>query len=242
MTLVDELHYLGLNKTEARVYLYLLENGTASPTQIAKGAGILRTNSYHVIQSLLAQHLIQATPSGKRQAYSASDPESFYQAIETKKQAITRVLPDLRGLYTTQKHKPKIQFYEGIEQIIQVYSRSLEAKEIFAIGSTNTLGKVLPDFYKRYVSLVKEKNIFFRDLLTSASQKTTGPYMKSILKGMYEVKYLPKKHEDIPTDLLIWNHSIAHITLEEPYFATVITSPLLARTMRTVFWTLWEAL
>ena len=66
--------------------------------------------------------------------------------------------------------------------------------------------------------------------------------MKALLKGLYDVKYLPEKHGDIPTDLLIWNDSIAHITLEEPFFATVITNPLLARTMRTLFQTLWEEL
>lgn len=238
----DDLRGLGLNKSEAMVYLFLLENGASSPAQIAKGAGILRTNSYHVLQSLQAQGLVQAAPIGKRQAYIARDPESLYQSIETKKQAIQRILPDLRGLYTTQKHKPKIQFYDGADQLTQAYWRSLEAKEIFAIGSTNSLELVLPDLYRRYVQAVKERGIFFRDLLTHSSQEKAGPYMKSILKGMYELKYLPKKHGDIPTDLLIWNDTIAHITLEEPYFATVTTSPLLARTMRTLFWTVWESL
>lgn len=242
MPLLDDLRGLGLNKTEASAYLYLLENGASTPAQIAKGTGMLRTNTYHVIQSLLAQNLIQTTPSGKRLAYIARDPESLYQSIETKKQAISRILPDLRGLYTTQKHKPKIQFYDGLEQLTQAYWRSLEAKEVFAIGSTNTLEAVLPDLYHRYVSEVKDRQIFFRDLLTHPSHAKTGPYMKSILKGMYELKYLPKKHGDIPTDLLIWNDTIAHITLEEPYFATVITSPLLAKTMRTLFWIVWETL
>ncbi|MBP9762868.1 hypothetical protein KBD34_04605 [Patescibacteria group bacterium] len=85
MPLLEELRDLGLNKTEAVTYLFLLENGASSPAQIAKGTGILRTNSYHIIQSLLAQNLIQATPHGKRQAYIARDPEALYQSIETKK-------------------------------------------------------------------------------------------------------------------------------------------------------------
>lgn len=242
MPLLEELRQLGLNKTEAATYLFLLENGASSPAQIAKGTGILRTNSYHIIQSLLAQNLIQATPAGKRQAYIARDPEALYQSIETKKQAITRILPDLRGLYTTQKHKPKIQFYDGLEQLKEVYWRSLEAKEVFAIGSTNTLDAVLPDVYRRYIQAVHDRGIFFHDLLTNPSQSKTGPYMKNKLKGMYEVKYLPKQHQDLPTDLLIWNDSIAHVTLEAPYFATVITSPLLAQTMRSLFWTIWERL
>jgi hypothetical protein len=75
----------------------------------------------------------------------------------------------------------------------------------------------------------------FHDVLTYASKQKAGPEMKDVLKGLYDVQYLPVKYDDIPTDLLIWNDSMAHITLQEPFFATILTSPLLARTMRTLF-------
>lgn len=243
MELIASLRDVGFNKTEAAVYLFLLENGLSSPAQIAKGTGILRTNAYHVLQQLSAQSLIHIQQVGKRKAYVARDPESLYQSIDTKREAIGRILPDLRGLYTTQRHKPKVQFYEGYEQVSEVYWRSLEAKEIFAIGSTKSLNAALPTVYDRYMNEVKRRGIIFHDLLTHASRTETGPKMQEILKGLYDVHYLPSiAHEDdIPTDLLIWNQSIAHITLEQPLFATVITSPLIARTMRMLFRVIQEA-
>ena len=240
--LADAIHSIGLNRTETTIYLFLLEQGLSTPTQIAKGTGILRTNCYHVLQSLEAQGLIQREARGKRQAYLARDPEAFYQGIERKRETIARILPDLRGLYTVQKNKPKIQFYEGIEQIKEVYMRSLKAQEIYAIGSTHALSKQLQDVYKWYVRQVKERKIVFHDILTHASRDESGPFMQALLKGMYDMKYLPAKYGDIPTDLLIWDDCIAHITLEEPVFATVITSPLLARTMRTLFQVIHERL
>ena len=242
MLFTDELRSLGLTKTEAVVYLFLLENGVSSPAQISKGTGILRTNCYHILQSLEAQSLIHAQAAGKRQAYLARDPESLFQSIEQKRETINRILPDLRGLYTTQKHKPKIQFYEGLDQITQVYWRSLEGKEVFANGSTHTLSSVLPDHYQRYIQEVKSRRMIFHDVLTHASKEKAGPVMQEILKGLYDVQYLPAKYADVPTDLLVWNDSIAHITLQEPYFATIITSPLIAKTMRTMFLVIREGL
>lgn len=235
MILEQELKLLGLTKTEAAVYLFLLENGVSSPSRIAKGAGILRTNCYHILQSLEAQGLIRPQLTGKRQSYLARDPESLYQSIEAKRETVGRILPDLRGLYTTQKHKPKVQFYEGLDQITEAYWRSLEAKEIFAIGSTHTLSNVLPDLYGKYIQEVKKRGIVFHDLLTHASKQKAGPVMQDVLKGLYDMRYVPEQYGDIPTDLLMWNDSIAHITLEEPFFATVITSPLIAKTMKTLF-------
>ncbi|MBP6944690.1 hypothetical protein KBD61_06290 [Patescibacteria group bacterium] len=240
--LTDSLHSLGLTKTEAAVYLFLLESGVSTPAHIAKGTGILRTNAYHVLQSLEAQDLIEPQTVGKRQSYLARDPQALFHTIEAKREAITRILPDLRGLYSTQKNKPKIQFYDGREQVKQVYLRSLEGKEIFATGSIKSLDKNFDTFFRDYVKEVKKRNIIIHDLPTHASREETGPFTQSVLKGLYDPKYLPAKHDDLPTDLLIWNDCIAHITLEEPFFATVITSPLLAKTMRTLLQILHERL
>ncbi len=240
--LQDDLHTLGLSKTEVSVYLFLLENGVSTPAQIAKGAGILRTNGYHILQSLQAQGLIEPQTKGKRQSYLARDPEALFRNIDNKREAISRILPDLRGLYTTQKNKPKIQFYDGREQIKEVYLRSLEAKEIYATGSIKTLDKALGTFFRSYTLEVKKRGIMIHDLPTHASRDETGPFTQSVLKGLYDAKYLPAKHDDVPTDMLVWNDCIAHITLEEPFFATVITSPLLAKTMRTLLQIIHEHL
>jgi HTH-type transcriptional regulator, sugar sensing transcriptional regulator len=236
MAIHDELKALGLTKTEVLVYLYLLENGLSTPPVIAKGTGILRTNCYHVLQTLQGEGLIKEQEGkGRRVAYLASDPEALYRSIESQRETISRLLPDLRGLYTTQKHKPKIRFYDGLEQVKEVYRSSLESEEIFGIGSTKDLDAVMPDFFQKYVEGIKKKNIIFHDLLTSASREKTGPWMQEVMKGLYDVRYFPKDVGEFPTDILFWDEHIALITLREPYFATIVTSSLLAQTMKTLF-------
>ncbi|MBM3204364.1 hypothetical protein FJZ48_00035 [Candidatus Uhrbacteria bacterium] len=243
MTLQDDLRAIGLTKTEAAVYLYLLENGVSTPPQIAKGTGILRTNGYHILQTLEHKGLIRPEAGrGKRIAYFASDPEALFRSIEVQREAVSRMLPDLRALYTTQEHKPKIRFYDGLEQVKEVYWLSLEAREIFGIGSTKTLNEVMSDYFKKYVAEAKKRNIIFHDILTSDSKEKSGPFMRETLKGLYDEKYLPEKFDDISTDMLIWNDHTALITLQEPYFATVITSPLIAKTMKTLFYVMQERL
>lgn len=240
--LAESLQALGLTKTETTIYLFLLENGVSTPAQIAKGTGILRTNGYHILQSLEAQGLIEPQAKSKRRSYLARDPQALFQTIDAKREAISRILPDLRGLYTTQKNKPKIQFYDGREQVKEVYLRSLEAKEIYATGSIKSLDKAFGPFFCQYVKEVKRRNIVVHDLPTHASREEAGPFSQSILKGLYDFKYLPAKHEDVPTDLMVWDDCIAHITLQDPVFATVITNPLLAKTMRTLLQIIHERL
>src|SRR5688500_528889 len=109
-----ELKQLGLHKSEIRVYLYLLEAGVSTPPQIAKGTSIARTNCYHILKELEDKGLIQQQASGKRKAYLARDPESIVAALEKKREAASRVVPELRELYTAQKNKPKIRFFKGL--------------------------------------------------------------------------------------------------------------------------------
>ena len=242
MNLVDDLRAIGLTKSEVAVYLFVLEHGVSTPPQISRGTGILRTNCYHLLQSLADKGLVQPKISGKRATYIARDPQALYRSIETKQEAITRLLPDLRALYGSQKNKPKIQFYEGLEQVKEVYYLSLESQEIFGIGSTKAWSEQLPDIYQHYTKEIKKRHIILHDILTHDSKEQIGPSMKELLKGLYDPKYLSNKYEEIPTDILLWDDHLALVTLREPYFATLITNPLLAKTMRTLFQVMYDQL
>ena len=134
MTLTDQLKALGLNRTETRIYLYLLEQGLSTPPQIARGTGITRTNCYNILESLKEKDLIAEQTQGKRKAYLARDPEALVRSLERKKEIINEILPQLRGLYTTQKNKPKIKFYDGVEQIKEIYRQSLLVRFQSKIG------------------------------------------------------------------------------------------------------------
>ena len=234
-----ELKNLGLHKSEIRVYLYLLENGLATPPQVAKGTGIARTNCYHVLRELEEKQLIQIQASGKRKSYLARDPESIVASLERKREAATRVVPELRELYTTQKNKPKIRFFTGLEEVQEIYRQSLTAEKIYGIGSTEHLEAVDKKFFDWYVRELGERKIIFDDLLHSSAGQGTAQQMKTTL---HAIKLLPPRYTDVPTDILIWSDNIALITLEKPIFGTIITSQTLSRTFKTIFGILWEKL
>jgi HTH-type transcriptional regulator, sugar sensing transcriptional regulator len=233
--LKDALVQFGLSKNEVEVYLFLLKNGVSSPAQISAGTNISRPNTYPLLLTLEAKDLAREEKMGNKKAYLATDPESLYRSIEHKQETIQEILPELRALHVKQKNKPSIQFFDGKEQIKEVYLSLLESKEIFAIGSTHKLDKLFPKFFPAWIKKVREKKIVINDVLTHASSETAGPMMKEALKGYYSMNYLPPNYKDLPTDILIWDDHVALITLEEPYFATVLTNPLLSQTLKTIF-------
>ncbi len=235
MQIQQQLTELGLRESEINVYLYLLKQGVSTPPQIAKGTGIARPNCYKILQSLKEKGLIEEQKKDKRKAYLASDPIALVQTLERRKQAMDKMLPDLRALYTTQKNKPEIRFYDGFEQVKQIFEQTLSAKEVLGITSTKKLFSLAPKFFEKYQKEIQKKGIFFKDILSYESGKDIGPKVKERLKGLYEFKALPKKHEDISTDILIWNDNVALFVMEEPIFGTVLTNKHLADTFRIIF-------
>jgi len=119
---------------------------------------------------------------------------------------------------------------------------TLSAKKIYGFGSTKLLYELAPELYEYYLEQLRQKKIIFYDILTYTSKSNGAPIMKEMLKDFYDMKFLPKEYADQPTDILFWDDNIALITLEEPIFGTVITSPLLFKTFAVIFDVIWKKL
>ncbi len=234
MTLEEQLWNLGLSQSETKVYLFLLEHGLASPTEIANGTGMQRPNTYQVVASLLEKGLLLEQVQGSRKAYLTSDPEALLSGLEQKKTLIESILPDLRGLRNTQRNKPTIQYFDGLTQIQDIYLMTLQSKELVALGSTDRLYQIMPAFVESWLEEMKKRKIVLHDIVTHVSGNEAAKKMVASLKGYYDAKVLPRATGEFTTDILIWDNHLALITLEEPYFGTVITNASLVNTFRQI--------
>lgn len=239
MPINNQLKLLGLNNSEITVYLFLLENGLSTPPIVSQGTKISRSNCYNILAELKNKGLIAEQRHGKRKAYLANDPESLVRDLEKKRNVAISLLPDLRGLYTIQKNKPKIRFFDGIEQIKELYLLSLNSQQILGFASTNKLMSLMPDFYNYYNNEIKKRGIVFKDILTFSSKTKGAPEMKKAIGGLYSAGFLSANYGDFPTDMLIWNDNVALITLEEPIFGTLLTNKTMTNTFKVIHEVIW---
>ncbi len=235
----EQLKTLGLTNSQIKIYLFLLQNGLSSPPQIAKATGIARTNCYNILQDLEFQGLIMVNQNNNKKEYIAKDPESLLQTIQQKKETIQQILPDLRSLYTTQKNKPSIQFYDGWDQVQQIYWQATTSKEIYAIGSTKRLVDIDAKFFNKFEKRLAELGVVLNDIVTPDSSEIALT-TKEVLKGLYSHKTLPLQKGDLLTDVLIWDDNIALVTLKKPIFGTVITNKEIAKTFKIFFKLIWK--
>ncbi len=241
MSQFSQLQELGLGKTQIQIYVYLLEHGTASPPQISQGTGIQRTHCYGLLRELKERGLVQEQHGkAKRVQYFANDPQVLFHGLERQRDLIESLLPDLRGLYASPKSKPKIQFYTGPDEVKEVYTLSLDAKEVYGIGSTHQMQQRWPEFFLHYQIELKRRGIVYHDILTHASGKTATTSVKHTLKGLYEMKLLRPDEGDAPMDILIWSSHVGLISFDEPIFGTVITNTAVEKMFLLLFRALWK--
>src|SRR3989344_573125 len=241
MEIKDELKKVGLTGQEIAVYLYLLEQGVSSPPQIAKGTGILRPNTYGTIRELEKKGLIEHQEKGKRLLYIARYPLAILQNLEARRDAISRILPDLRSLFKATKNKPTVRFYYGLEEMKNIFDRIDGAKELLFIISSDKMFEAYPTFFERFRRSITSHQIFVRDILRQRSSVTIARKTKEVMKGYYDFRLFPKRYEDMPTTIRIWNDNVAFVILDEPELGVVLTSKALGATFQVMFETMWEA-
>jgi len=119
--LTKTLQKLGLNEKEAKIYLAALELGETGIQRIALKSDISRTTAYDVLESLKQRGLISTIKKNKKLYYFAESPNSLQNDLDEKQNLLKKTMPELLAMANLIDRKPKIKYYEGLEEIKEVY-------------------------------------------------------------------------------------------------------------------------
>ncbi|MFA4817759.1 MAG: helix-turn-helix domain-containing protein [Parcubacteria group bacterium] len=240
----EQLINLGFSPKEAVVYLALLELGPSTATEIARKAGINRTTSYDILESLLSDDLASLTGEAKIQKYRAESPEKVLKFLESKidiaKERLSEaqiLLPQLLSVYNI-KEKPKVKFYEGIEKMKEAFEDTLTADgEILAYAIGDMIQTIPAYYFQDYFKKRIEKNIKVRVIApdTADSRKIAENDKKELRTTIL----IPgdKFYFSIETD--IYNEKVLVLSWKEK-FAVIIESEEIASAQRKIFELSWE--
>lgn len=240
--LEEDLRQVGLNDSQIKVYLYLLEEGVSTPPQISKGTKIARTNCYNILRELDDLDLVDRKRNKARFIYIAQNPNSILRAMDKRRENISRILPELFDIYKIQKNKPTVEYYDGLTQVEDIFLQTLDSTdEIRSVESTKLLYKIDQKFFLDYDKELRKKQIFTRDILSPDSGTGLAASVKAIQGVYYKYRRMPAGANSFASQILIWNNNVAHIAFEQPYFGTIIRSAAIASAMRSIFDMAWDS-
>lgn len=174
---------LGLDGSEATVYLALLPLGPASALEISQISGIERTQCYRVLGRLRQKRLVTVVQDGKRTKYVCERPTKLYTLLDQEKKRLAleeaklhASFPGLLDFYNQKGNVLGIKYYQGLPGFTQLIDELIERLEhfesppqldIFCLGKEENLLSHLRQYAPRYFRVRKARNIHARVLSPS---------------------------------------------------------------------------
>ena len=233
---------LGMSETEARVYMAMVELGSASVQNVAKRAGISRTAAYDIIGALHEKGIVSTFQKGKKTLFSAEDPSKVKAYFETHLQNmkgqlddLKRLIPELRILQA--EDRPVVRFFTGNDGIRAAFRdvEELRPPELLEVSNAVIV-------YERMdIKLVHElrelpyfKKMRLRNISTEDGRGFKGkPKQNAILR------YLPKKLSGFEGNLWIYKNRISFVNIVGEPEVVIIESQVFADILRAMFEAAW---
>lgn len=244
------LSKLGFNAYEIKIYLHLLSSGEQSASVVARKLSVPRSTVRGILDKMCEKGLVTKLFKKNIQFYYCKSPDSLLAKLEReikqRERALEMVkesLPHLQGLFDKSKIIPRVQYYEGIHQVIEAFNNTLFTEGIEEILSITSYTFLRNPLIKRnddefYIPMRVKKGIKLRLIVGQTDDKAKR--VGSNPKELRERRFLPPKYE-LPGTFYIHGDSVLYFSADKgEYMAVNIESAMMASTMKMLFEFMWE--
>lgn len=236
----------GLNDKEADVYLTCLELGNAPVSSIARLLKWNRVTIYSVLKNLIKKWIATEIIKSKTTYYSVISPEKLLKRTEDKYQNLKKALPEFLAIANKFDNKPKVQFFEWVEWIKELYNDMLDhPKEwVFSFLWVGELAKELKDYLnlqfllKRIKIKMSAKVILCDDKKNKENYKV---YQSKNKKLLTEYKVFDHDFFKLYNEINIyWGKKVSLVMFTQDEMSwLIIHSKKLHDTLKSIFDLIW---
>ena len=116
---------LGMSPVEIKIYLALLELGSAKAGVLIQRTGTQSSVMYLTLGRLITQGYISYVMQGKFRVYQAVDPRQLIEIADLNKKNLEKMLPSLLGMCGA-GDMPQAEVYEGVSGLKNMCFRFIE--------------------------------------------------------------------------------------------------------------------
>jgi len=239
---VKNLIDFGLSVKEAKIYITLLELGTATAFEVASRSGVNRSSTYVVLEALSKRGLAGLSGGEKVRRYTAVSPEALAQMshVTAKKHEqvainIKSILPELSALHRNVEIRPRIRTFDGTQGLIYAMTEflSTDEKVLRAFSSGENIMKLPMPFIVKWATQRVKNKIELKSMFldNEASKKLVASYPL-----MYKAVYVLSKDYPVQFDMMIDSNKVAYLVVNgDKTTVIIIDSREIGSVMKGVF-------
>lgn len=245
------LKQIGLSDDEVDTYLCLLKLGAQPASTIARSNNKKRTTVRGHLEKLKKIGLARMYWKGKTQYFVPEKLENCILNLKAKKtiqlqewdkniKSFKEIIPELLNFVRPEPIIPKITYYEGIEDLKNMYKDSLSSKtEILCLSSIDDLIELFGLKYDTWYVKKRVKNKIPLRYIAKSS-KSEIEETKKDKDLLRKSKHISNKIFDISNEINIYDGKVSIITLKNEKIGVIIQSKEIYNTMKIIFETLWQ--
>ncbi len=220
------------------MYLACLEIGENKVSTISKKSGLNRVTTYDILEKLSEKGIVSLVIKDGNKFYSAIPPTTLLKRTKDKLKNLEKALPILKKL-SSKTSPPKIEYFEGIEGIKQVYADTLNAKsDILNYANSQLIREIWPEYDDEYVTARVQKKIFLRGI---APHDKYGLEVAAENKSSHrDIRLVPSDTFDFSNEINIYDDKVSIISLKHDLIGIIIENEDIANTQRSIFKMAWE--
>lgn len=235
------LQEIGLSKSQALVYLRLIEKGELSPPEVAKITGESRSNAYMILQRLEELGLVEKIQKTKKITYQPQNPVALEKLAEERRLISAKVenqikqsMPQMLSYFYSFTEKPGIRLLQGEDGLKEIYTDTLRTKQDIYFLRTPTEVQIMGDeFFLKYKKKRSELGI-----KTYAYTKDT-PFARKLSKddkknNMLRTWLKPDAYT-APVEINVYGDKVAFLAFGGDIMGVIVQNPQIAESMRQVF-------
>ena len=234
------LEDLGLTNAEIKIYIALLELGATTAGPLLEQSKLQNSVVHRALHTLIQKGLVSYILEGKRRVYQASDPSSFYDFIENKKQRFAQILPELKQKQILTKNQKEATLFQGKKGINEIYTRLLNSggKEYNTFGggkrvTYDTMGEI---WWKNFHTKRIHKKIPSRQVFDD----TLKAFGKTLNKSpLTKIKFLSQDFEQLTETVICGDYVAINIFTQNPY-GILIHDKVVVHGYKKYFEVLWK--
>ncbi len=238
---LEVLKKIGLSEGEIKIYSALLDIGATSINNIHERVGIDRRNIYDILNKLIERGLVSYIEENNKKVFKISNPDKLLSYIEEKKSGleevkneVSKIIPDMQGIFKSKKQELFAEIFKGAEGIKAVWDDLLNYDNIYWIGSGLYVPKRFPAFWKDWNQRRIKRKVGSFHLFRHEKRKEVNK------KLFPDCKFLPAEFSGNPTVTVIYGDKVAQMLLGENINVFVIESKELAENYKKYHQFLWD--
>lgn len=232
---------LGLNETQAKAYILLLKSGSLTPPQIARKLKLKRTNAYAVMDQLVDLGLVRKKEVNKFNTYFPENPialerlarEKRAEAMEQER-SVHAAMPILLNYFNTYSDKPGVRFYQGIDEIKDIYNDTLRTgKDIYVFRSLHDQDLLTTDYYIRYKQ--QRAKLGIKTHILNGSSDVEAWNSENDEKFNLNRTQLNKDDYTAQVEIASYGGKVSMISFGDEAMGIIIDSPQIADAIKQIF-------